>query len=184
MLSHSEIGRLTSGHLYKFLAESLAYPGCKSLQDGELKALVIKMLTDLIELGWKMKKQMKDARNEIKQNIQGTNSYRKETRTQLPNDLEQKEKINIQLKQNGETRIQKSEETHKPRGQPEMLQYPNYRGARRWRTTARNLKLIWTNNDGKLPQCGKGNRLPGSPGRLESPKEVGPKEEHTKAHHH
>ena len=53
---------------------------------------------------------MKDARNEIKQNIQGTNSYRKETRTQLPNDLEQKEKINIQLKQNGETRIQKSEE--------------------------------------------------------------------------
>ena len=27
------------------------------------------------------------------------------------------------------------------------------------------------------------NRLPGSPGSSESPKEVGPKEEHTKAHH-
>ena len=27
-------------------------------------------------------------------------------------------------------------------------------------------------------------RLPGSPGSSESPKEVGPKEEHTKAHHH
>ena len=52
---------------------------------------------------------MKDTQNEIKQNIQGTNSDRKETRTQI-NDLEQKEEINIQLKQNEEARIQKSEE--------------------------------------------------------------------------
>ena len=52
---------------------------------------------------------MKDTQNELKQNIQGTNSDRKETRTQS-NDLEQKEKINIQLEQNEETRIQKSEE--------------------------------------------------------------------------
>ena len=73
------------------------------------KALVIKMLTELIELGWKMKKQMKDTQNEIKQNIQGTNSDRKETRTQS-NNLEQKEEINIQPEQNEETRIQKSEE--------------------------------------------------------------------------
>ena len=35
------------------------------------------MLTDLIELGRKMKKQMKDTQNEIEQNIQGTNSDRK-----------------------------------------------------------------------------------------------------------
>ena len=68
------------------------------------------MLTDLIELGWKMKKQMKDTQSEIKQNVQGTNSDGKETRTQS-NDLEQKGKINIQLEQNEETRIQKSEET-------------------------------------------------------------------------
>ena len=47
--------------------------------------------------------------NEIKQNIQGTNSGRKETRTQS-NDLEQKEDINIQLEQNEET-IKKSEES-------------------------------------------------------------------------
>ena len=67
------------------------------------------MLTDLIELGWKMKRQMKDTQNEVKQNIQGTNSDRKETRTQI-SDLEQKEEINIQLKQNEETRIQKNEE--------------------------------------------------------------------------
>ena len=32
-------------------------------------------------------------------------------------------------------------------------------------------------------QSGKGNRLPGSPGSSESPKEVGPKEAHTEAHH-
>ena len=47
------------------------------------------MLTEQIELGWKMKEQMKDTQNEIKQNIQGTNSNREETRTQS-NDLEQK----------------------------------------------------------------------------------------------
>ena len=36
-----------------------------NLADGEFKALVIKMLTDLTELGQKMKKQMKDTQNEI-----------------------------------------------------------------------------------------------------------------------
>ena len=53
---------------------------------------------------------MKDTQNKIKQNIQGTNSDRKETRTQS-NDLEQKGKISIQPEQNEETRIQKSEES-------------------------------------------------------------------------
>ena len=69
-----------------------------NLSDGEFKALVIKMLTELIELGHQMKEQMKDTQNEIEQNIQGSNSDRKETRTQI-NDLEQKEVINIQLEQ-------------------------------------------------------------------------------------
>ena len=75
-----------------------------NLYDGEFKALVIKMLTELIELGQKMK----DTQNEIKQNIQGTNSDRKEIRSQS-NDLEQKEEINIQLEQNEETSIPKNE---------------------------------------------------------------------------
>ena len=74
--------------------------------DGEFKVLVIKILTELIELGQKMKEQMKDTQNEIKQNIQGTNSDRKETRIKS-NDLEQKEEINVQLEQNEETRIKK-----------------------------------------------------------------------------
>ena len=64
------------------------------------------MLTDLIELGEKMKKQMKDNLSEIKQNVQGTNSDRKETRTQR-NNWEQKEEINIQPQQNEETRVKK-----------------------------------------------------------------------------
>ena len=67
---------------------------------------------------------MNNTQNEIKQNIQGTNSDRKETRTQS-NDLEQKEKINIEPEQNEETRIQKSEESYKPLGQLETFQYPN-----------------------------------------------------------
>ena len=67
------------------------------------------MLTGLTELGRKMKEQMKGTQNEIKQNIQGTNSDRKETRTQI-NNLEQKEEMNIQLEENEEIRIQKSEE--------------------------------------------------------------------------
>ena len=79
-----------------------------NLSDGEFKTLVIKMLTDLIELGRKMKKQMEDTQDEIKQNVQGTNSDRKETRTQI-NDSKQKEEINIQPEQNEETRIQKEE---------------------------------------------------------------------------
>ena len=62
-----------------------------NLSGGELKALVIKMLTEMIELDQKMK----DIQNEIKQNIQGTKRDRKETRTQS-NNMEQKEKINIQ----------------------------------------------------------------------------------------
>ena len=52
---------------------------------------------------------MKDTQNDMKQNIQGINSDRKETRTQS-NYLEQKGKINIPLEQNEETRIQKNEE--------------------------------------------------------------------------
>ena len=52
---------------------------------------------------------MKAMKTEIKENVQGTKSDRKEIRTQI-NNLEQKEEINIQLEQNEETRIQKNEE--------------------------------------------------------------------------
>ena len=80
-----------------------------NLSEAEFKTLVIRMLTELIELGHKIKEQMKATQSEIKQNIQGTNSEGKETGTQI-NDLEQKEEINIQLEHNEETRIQTNEE--------------------------------------------------------------------------
>ena len=51
------------------------------------------MLTELIELGCKIKEEIKATQIEVKQNIQGTNSERKENRTQI-NNLEQKE-VNI-----------------------------------------------------------------------------------------
>ena len=47
---------------------------------------------------------MRDTQNEIKQNIQGTNSDGKEIRSQV-NDLKQEEEINIQPELN-EARIQ------------------------------------------------------------------------------
>ena len=77
-----------------------------TLSDAEFKTLVIRMLTEMIEFSCKMKEEMKVIQSEIKENIQGTNSEGKETRTQI-NDLEQKEKISIQLEQNEDTRIQK-----------------------------------------------------------------------------
>ena len=47
---------------------------------------------------------MKAIQREIKENVQGTNSEGKETRTQI-NDLVQKEEINIQPGQNQKTRF-------------------------------------------------------------------------------
>ena len=54
---------------------------------------------------------MKAMLSEIKEiKVQGTNSERKETGTQI-DDLEQKEETNIQPEQNEETRIPKNEES-------------------------------------------------------------------------
>ena len=74
----------------------------------ELKTLVIRMLTELVEYGHKIEEKVKAMKSEIKENVQGTNSEGKETGTQI-SDLDQEEEINIQLEQNEETRIQKSE---------------------------------------------------------------------------
>ena len=77
-----------------------------NLPDGEFETLVIGMLTELVQYGHKVEEKMKAMQSEIKDNIQGTNSDRKETGTQI-NNLEQKEERNIQPEQNGEPRIQK-----------------------------------------------------------------------------
>ena len=80
-----------------------------SLSDAQFKALVIGKLTELVEFGHKLDDKMKAMLRETKENIQGTNSDRKETATQI-NDLEQKEEINIQQEHNEETSIQDNEE--------------------------------------------------------------------------
>ena len=67
------------------------------------------MLTELVEFVRKLDEKMKAMPRETKENIHGTNSDGKETRTQI-NDVDQKEKGNIQAEQNEETRIQKNEE--------------------------------------------------------------------------
>ena len=62
----------------------------------------------MVEYGHKIEEKMKAMKSKIKENVQGTNSERKETGTQI-NVLRQKEEIIIQLEQNEETRIQKNE---------------------------------------------------------------------------
>ena len=70
-----------------------------NLSDAKFKTLVIRMLTEMVEYGCKIEKEVKAMQSEIKQNIQGTNDKGKEIRTQI-NDLEQKEEISIQSEQN------------------------------------------------------------------------------------
>ena len=63
----------------------------------------------MVEYGHILDEKMKAMLSEIKENIQGTNSDKKETGTQI-NGVDQKEERNIQPEQNEETRIQKNEE--------------------------------------------------------------------------
>ena len=65
-------------------------------------ALVIKMLTELVEFDEKMKAMPR----ETKENVQGTNSDAKETGTQI-NGVDQKEERNIQPEKNEETEFGK-----------------------------------------------------------------------------
>ena len=67
------------------------------------------MLTELVEYGHKIEEKVKAMKSEIKENVQGTQTDGKETRTQI-NSLDQKEEINIHPEQNEEKRIQKNEE--------------------------------------------------------------------------
>ena len=63
----------------------------------------------MVEYGCKIGEKVKAMKSEIKENIQGTNSDRKETGTQI-NSVDQKEERNIQPDKNEETRIWKNEE--------------------------------------------------------------------------
>ena len=122
-------------------------------------------------------------KSEIKENTQGTNSDRKETGTQI-NSLDQKEEINIQPEQNEGTRIKKNEERLRNLRD-------NFKSFNIWiigvpegEEEDQEIEILFEKiMKENVPPPGKGNRLAGSPGSSASPKEVGPKEEHTKAHH-
>ena len=81
--------------------EEIAY-----LPEAQFKTMVIRMLTELVEFGLKVDEKMKAKLRETKENVQGTNSDRKETGTQI-NGVDQKEERNIQSEKNEEARIQK-----------------------------------------------------------------------------
>ena len=70
-----------------------------NVSDAQFKTLVIRMLADLVEYGWKIEENVKSMKSEIKENAQETNSDRKETETHI-NGLDQKEEINSQPEQN------------------------------------------------------------------------------------
>ena len=80
-----------------------------NLSDAQFKTLVIRRLKELVEFGRKLDEKMKAMLRETKENVQGTNSYGKETGTQI-NSVDQKEERNIQPEKNEETRIWKNEE--------------------------------------------------------------------------
>ena len=52
-----------------------------NLSDAEFKTLVIRILTEIIEYGHKIEKEVKAIQSEIKENVLGTNSEGKETGT-------------------------------------------------------------------------------------------------------
>ena len=75
-----------------------------NLSDTKSKTLIIRMLTEMVDYGCKAEEEVKVMQCEIKESAQGTNSDRKETRTQIKG-LDLKKEINIQPEQNEETRI-------------------------------------------------------------------------------
>ena len=80
-----------------------------NLSYAQFKTLVIRMLTELVEFGWKLEEKLKPRLRESKENVQGPNSEVKETGTQI-NGVDQKEESNIQPEKNEETRLRKNEE--------------------------------------------------------------------------
>ena len=136
------------------------------------------MLTELIEYGCKLDEKMKAMLSEIKENVQGTNSDVKETGTQI-NSVDQKEERNIQPEQNEETRIQKNEERLRnlhdifKRSQICIIGVPE--GEEEYQ----EIEKIMKENFPNLAKEIDFQEIQ----EAQSPKEVEPKEEHTKAHH-
>ena len=156
-----------------------------NLSDTQFKTPVIRMLQELTGYFNSIKKTqaiMKIALHEIKKNIQGTNSDGKETRTQI-NDLDQKEEINSQPDQNEETGVQKNEE--RLRNLEDIFKHSNIwilgvsEGEEKEQEIENLFEKIMKEN---FPNLVK--KIDIEVQEAQSPKQVGPKEDHTKTHHY
>ena len=105
---------------------------------------------------------------EIKENVQGTNSDEKKTRTQI--NCLKKEEISIQPQQNEETRIQKNKE--RLRNLWDNFKCSNIKiiGMREGEQENQEVENLFENIMKNFPYLAKEIRLPGSPGSSESPK--------------
>ena len=108
-----------------------------NLSDAQFKTLVIRMLTELVEYVCKLEEKMNTMLSETKENVQGTNSDRKGTRTQITVwSRSKKETFNQKrMKKQEFKKVRKGLGTSRT-----SLNIPhlNYRGTRRRRGRARN----------------------------------------------
>ena len=118
-------------------------------------------------------------KSEIKENAQGTNIDRKETWTHI-NGLDQNEEINIQPKQNEETRNEE-----RLRNLWENCKHSNIRiigvpeGEKEEQDIENLFENIMKENFSNLAKERDFQEVQ----EAQSPKEVGPKDTHSKAHH-
>ena len=54
-----------------------------NISDAQFQTLVIRMLTEMVECGHKIEEKVQAKKSEIKETVQGTNSDKKETGTQI-----------------------------------------------------------------------------------------------------
>ena len=153
-----------------------------NLSDAQFNTLVIRMLTELVEYGHKIQEKVKAMKREIKEYVHGTNSDWKETRTQI-NGVDQKEERNIQPEKNVETRIWKNEE--RLRNLQDILKRSNIRiiGVPEGEEEEQKIENLFEQMmKENFPNLAKEIDFQ-EVQEVQSPKLVGPKETHTKAHH-
>ena len=80
-----------------------------NLSDAQFKTMVIRMLTELVEYGWKLDEKMKAMLSEQRKMYREWKVTARNLGTQL-NGVDQKEERNIRTEQNEEMRIQKNEQ--------------------------------------------------------------------------
>ena len=116
--------------------------------------------------------------SEIKENEQGTNSDGTETGTQI-NGVDQKEERNIQPEKNEDTRIQKNEE--RLRNLQDNFKHSNNRiiGVPEGKEEEQQIENLFEQIMENFPNLAKEIDFQ-EVQEAQSPKEVGPKEEHTK----